>query len=129
MKAKTASWLAIVALSASLAALAGDRFERLVACQIVKGVESTVGVEVASGRLDKRRLRSHLRYAEREGNEVAAYRDGEPCQYAIGGQIYGLRHAEAPAALRAAQARLDEAVRGPAAQRITTACRLIWPMR
>jgi hypothetical protein len=74
------------------------------------------GVDVAITATD---LRLYLLYAECDGNEVVAYRDGEPCQYAICGQTYGLRHADVPAALRAAQTQLDETVRGPAAQTIT----------
>ncbi len=74
------------------------------------------GVEVSITATD---LRLYLLYAERDGNDVVAYSDGEPCQYAIGGHTYGLRHADVPAALRTAQAELDEAVRGRAAQRVT----------
>ncbi len=55
----------------------------------------------------------------RDGNEVVCYSNGEPCQYAIAGQTYGVRHPDVPAALGPAQAELDEAVRGPATQGIT----------
>ena len=64
-------------------------------------------------------LRLYLRYAQREGDEVACYRTGEPCQYLIGGQTYGLAQAEVPAALAPAQAKLEETARGPATQTIT----------
>ena len=74
------------------------------------------GVDVSIAATD---LRLYLLYAERDGNEVVAYSNGEPCQYSLGGQTYGLRHADAPAANREAQAELDEAVRGPATQTIT----------
>ena len=64
-------------------------------------------------------LRMYLLYAGRDGNEVVGYSDGEPCQYVIGGQTYGVRHAEVPAALRSAQVELDRELRGLAAERIT----------
>ncbi len=74
------------------------------------------GVDVSITATD---LKLHLLYAEHDGNGVVCYSDGEPCQYVIGAQTYGVRHPNLPTALGPARAMLDELARGPAAQRIT----------
>jgi hypothetical protein len=74
------------------------------------------GVDVSITATD---LRLHLLYAEHDGNEVVCCSDGEPCQYLIDGQTYGMRHPDVPAAMGPVRATLDKSVQGSGAERIT----------